>query len=551
MRGRAGDLLTPELALALGRGGAAVARADAPRLLIVRDTRESGHMLEAALAAGAAAAGGDALLGGVLPTPGAALLVRRFGLDLAAVVSASHNPYPDNGIKFFGPDGTKLSDEDERRIEALVAASRDQRRGTAEGAGAPAETSGPASTGPGRVHELHGAGADYLRELELRFQALDLRGTRVLIDCANGATHRVAPEIFRRLGADVEAMGCVPDGRNINHGCGSTYLDPLARRMADEDFHAGFAFDGDGDRVLAVDRHGVVVDGDELIALAAMHLRRAGRLRGDGVAVTVMTNYGFHQAMDVAGIRVATTPVGDRNVLAELLARGWALGGEQSGHIIDTGFVPSGDGIAAALLALEALAGRDLADRDAGPPSCPSGWRTSSCPTAARRWTRRRPASGRPSEREDARGWRGPRASPRPTARGPSRWSGSWSKLPTRRSASRCSPGWSSSPAPRSPDHQRFSRRPPGTTDAAIGRILVRLPRPGIRRTPCHVRHRRLRGREALSRSADQPASRSSSTADTTPPASPCSPTGGSTRCRAVGNLSNATRRARGQPLAR
>jgi phosphoglucosamine mutase len=358
VRGRAGDVLTPELALALGRGAAAVAQLEAPQVLIVRDTRESGHMLEAALAAGVAAAGGDALIGGVLPTPGAALLVRRFGFDLAVVVSASHNPYQDNGIKFFGPDGIKLSDDHERRIEALV---EDAFAGRRE----PIGPSGPASPAPGRVRELHGAGADYLRELELRFRDLDLHGSRILLDCANGATHRVAPEIFRRLGAEVETMACEPDGRNINADCGSTHLDPLIERIAAERFDAGFAFDGDGDRVLAVDRNGEVVDGDELIALAAGHLRGVGRLPGDGVAVTVMTNYGFHRAMDEAGIAVATTPVGDRHVLSELLERGWALGGEQSGHIIDTWFAPSGDGIAAALLTLEALGGRDLADRDA------------------------------------------------------------------------------------------------------------------------------------------------------------------------------------------
>jgi phosphoglucosamine mutase len=362
VRGRAGELLTPELAMALGRGVVAVARADAPQVLIARDTRESGHMLEAALAAGIAAAGGDALLGGVLPTPGAALLVRRFGFDVAAVVSASHNPYRDNGIKFFGPDGTKISDPDERRIEALVAGPPGGGRSPAAAEAAP---SGPSSPAPGRVRELHGASADYLRELELRFRDLDLQARRVLLDCANGATYRVAPEIFRRLGADVETMACRPDGRNINERCGSTHLDPLAARVVGEGFDAGFAFDGDGDRVLAVDRRGEVVDGDELIALAAVHLRRAGRLPGDGVAVTVMTNYGFHQAMDASGITVATTPVGDRNVLSELQARGWALGGEQSGHIIEMGFVPSGDGVAAALLTLEALDGRDLADRDA------------------------------------------------------------------------------------------------------------------------------------------------------------------------------------------
>jgi phosphoglucosamine mutase len=308
----------------------------------VRDTRESGEMLEAALAAGIAAGGGHALLGGVLPTPGASVLVRRYGFDMAAVVSASHNPYRDNGIKFFGPEGMKVSDGLEAEIERRL---------------------DEPSSRIGRLRELHGAGNDYLRELELRFKSLDLSGLRVLLDCANGATYRVAPEIFRRLGADVDAIAVEPDGRNINEGVGSTNIGAVAAQLDGHD--VGFAFDGDGDRVLALDRNGTVVDGDELMALAALHLRGRGRLAGDGVAVTVMTNYGFHRAMEDAGIEVATTDVGDRYVLAELLRRGWALGGEQSGHIIDTGFVPSGDGTAAALLALEALAGADLSERHA------------------------------------------------------------------------------------------------------------------------------------------------------------------------------------------
>jgi len=287
------------------------------------------------------------LLGGVLPTPGAALLLRRYGFDLAAVVSASHNPYRDNGIKFFGPDGTKISDAQEARIEGIVAG-----------------TEPLPGRAPGRVRELHGAAGDYLRELELRFRDLDLSGRKVLLDCAHGATYQVAPEILRRLGAEVRTVAAEPDGRNINDGCGSTHVESLAAAVVEGGHDLGFAFDGDGDRVLAVDRSGNVVDGDELIALAALHLRAAGRLPGNGVAVTVMTNYGFHTAMRQAGVEVAVTPVGDRNVLAELLARGWALGGEQSGHIIDTGFVPSGDGIAAALLTLEALGPEgDLADR--------------------------------------------------------------------------------------------------------------------------------------------------------------------------------------------
>jgi phosphoglucosamine mutase len=342
VRGVAGEFLTADVALKLGRAAALTSPAEHPQVLIVRDTRESGEMLEAAVAAGIAAGGGHALLGGVLPTPGASVLVRRYGFDMAAVVSASHNPYRDNGIKFFGPEGMKVSHEQEAEIERRL---------------------DEPSARIGRLRELHGAGNDYLRELELRFASLDLSGLRVLLDCAHGATYRVAPEIFRRLGATVDAVAVEPDGRNINDGVGSTNIGRLAEQLEGHD--VAFAFDGDGDRVLAVDRDGAVVDGDELMALAALHLRAGGRLAGDGVAVTVMTNYGFHRAMEAAGIEVATTNVGDRYVLAELVKRGWALGGEQSGHIIDTGFVPSGDGAAAALLALEALGGADLSERHA------------------------------------------------------------------------------------------------------------------------------------------------------------------------------------------
>ncbi len=347
VRGVAGDLLTAELALGLGRAAASHSPAERPQVLLIRDTRESGEMLEAAMAAGVTAAGGDALLGGVLPTPAAPLLLQRYGFDLAAVISASHNPFHDNGIKFFGPDGDKLSDATELEIEAQLGS-------------APA-----ANPDVGRVRALHGTLEDYLRALHERFQGLDLSGTKVLLDCANGATYQAAPEIFRRLGAAVTVTADAPDGRNINDGCGSTHVESLAAAVAAGGHDAGFAFDGDGDRVLAVDRTGAVVDGDELVALAALHLRAQGRLPGGGVAVTVMTNYGFHRAMEAAGIEVAATQVGDRYVLEALRERGWALGGEQSGHIIDLGFAPSGDGIAAALLTLEALGGRDLAERGA------------------------------------------------------------------------------------------------------------------------------------------------------------------------------------------
>jgi phosphoglucosamine mutase len=340
VRGEAGTFLTAELALSLGRAATESLQASRPQVLIVRDTRESGPMLESALAAGVAEAGGDALLGGVLPTPAAAVLVRKLGLDLAAVVSASHNPYGDNGIKFFAAGGSKLPDAAEAEIEALL-----DRPG-----GAP---------GFGHVRELSGGEADYLRALEAAFP-LDLSGIRVALDCANGATHRVAPAIFERLGAEVEAIAVEPDGRNINHGCGSTHLDNLAAHVASCGAAIGFAFDGDGDRVLAVDGDGRAHDGDELIALLARGMAARGEL-GGGVAVTVMSNYGFHRAMEADGIEVAVTKVGDRYVLDELREREWLLGGEQSGHIIEMGFAATGDGIAAALMTMRELGGRELA----------------------------------------------------------------------------------------------------------------------------------------------------------------------------------------------
>jgi phosphoglucosamine mutase len=345
VRGVAGEFLTAGLALALGRAATRRTGAERPQVLVIRDTRESGEMLQAAVAAGVSSAGGDALLGGVLPTPAAPLLIRRYGFDLAAVLSASHNPYQDNGIKFFAADGYKLSDETELAIERELELTDQEPIG--------------------HVRTLRGAAEDYLRELHTRFSELDLSTLDVLLDCANGATYHVAPEIFRRLGAKVTVTAAKPDGRNINAGCGSTHVGALAELVVAGSYALGFAFDGDGDRVLAVDRRGEVVDGDELLALVALHLRDRGRLEGNGVVVTAMTNYGFHAAMEREGVSVASTSVGDRYVLEELRARGWVLGGEQSGHIIEMGFNRTGDGIASALLTLEALAGRDLCERDA------------------------------------------------------------------------------------------------------------------------------------------------------------------------------------------
>jgi phosphoglucosamine mutase len=358
VRGVAGEVLSAELALGLAQAATRLTKAERPQVLIVRDTRESGEMLQAAVAAGVAAAGGDALLGGVLPTPAAPLLIARYDFDLAAVLSASHNPYQDNGIKFFGPDGYKLSDDTELEIERELEVQTEPKSRTPGHAGAEIPRIG-------RIRELRGAGEDYLRELHTRFAGLDLTGLDVLLDCANGATYEVAPEMFRRLGASVTTVADTPDGRNINAGCGSTHIERLAEQVVAGGHALGFAFDGDGDRVLAVDGAGEIVDGDELIALAALHLRDAGRLPGNGVVVTVMTNYGFHTAMAGAGIEVASAQVGDRYVLAELLARGWTLGGEQSGHLIELSFNRTGDGIAGALLTLEALAGSDLRERGA------------------------------------------------------------------------------------------------------------------------------------------------------------------------------------------
>jgi phosphoglucosamine mutase len=340
VRGPVGELLTPDLAVRLGRAAALEAEAERPQVLIVRDTRESGPMLEEALAAGIAAGGGDAMLAGVLPTPAASVLARRLGFDLAAVVSASHNPFADNGIKFFNSRGTKLDDDRELAIEGRMDEETGER--------------------VGGVRTLEGAFDDYIRELRSAFP-LDLSGLRVALDCANGATHRAAPVIFRALGADLELIAVEPDGRNINADCGSTHPESLIELVGAAGADIGFAYDGDGDRVLVVDGDGRLHDGDDLIGLIALDMQKRGELDG-GVAVTVMTNFGFLRTMEAAGIEVAQTQVGDRYVIEALGERDWRLGGEQSGHIVWTDFTPTGDGIAASLLTLRSLQGRRLED---------------------------------------------------------------------------------------------------------------------------------------------------------------------------------------------
>jgi phosphoglucosamine mutase len=337
------DVLSPEVALALGRASALFAReraADPPVVVVGRDTRRSGLMLEDALCAGIASAGGVALRAGVLPTPGIAWLVREQGASLGAVISASHNPFPDNGIKLFGADGFKLEDEQEDRVEALMADDRER----------------PLGAGVGESQRLGGAAERYAAwAAGGGGTPIEVPEVRVLVDCANGAASTVAPLVFAQLGIEHEITACDPDGVNINDGCGSTHLASLAAGVRAGGFDVGLAFDGDADRLLAVDAAGAVVDGDQIIALLARDLQIAGRLAGNKVVVTSMSNLGFHRAMRELGIETIVTDVGDRYVLAGMREHGAVLGGEQSGHVIALDRQTTGDGLITAVLLLDAL----------------------------------------------------------------------------------------------------------------------------------------------------------------------------------------------------
>jgi phosphoglucosamine mutase len=338
VRGVVGEDLTLDLVERLGRASALWSGRG--RVFVGRDTRGSGPELEEAFAEGVASAGGNAVLGGVLPTPAVALLA----LDLGAVISASHNPPEYNGVKFFDGQGHKLTDAAEEEIEALLGAP-------------PSETAG--------VIDRVGVATDsYFEHILERFGS-DLSGLRIAVDCANGAYSGIAPQAFERLGAEVKAVGADPDGRNINVGCGATDLSFLKGVVSDGGFDLGIAFDGDGDRMLAVDAEGETVDGDQILAVLALDLGV------DLVAVTVMTNLGFHRLMGEHGIRVETTDVGDRYVLEALRRTGGVLGGEQSGHIIYLRDHVTGDGLAAALLLCGALKGRTLREAAAVMPHYP------------------------------------------------------------------------------------------------------------------------------------------------------------------------------------
>jgi phosphoglucosamine mutase len=356
VRGLANADLTPELALALGRAAVGVLLSEGqgapgrPAVLVGRDPRASGTLLESALVAGILSAGGDVLAAGVVPTPAVAFLTRHYGAAAGAVISASHNAMPDNGIKFFGPEGFKLPDPVEQRIEAAVYAP-DQ--------GAPR----PVGAGVGGLRRTAGDAVEaYLAHL--LEDVPDLDGLEVVVDCANGAAAEIAPEAYRRAGAKVTAVAADPDGHNINAGVGSTHPEHVRAALARTGATVGLAHDGDADRLLAVDEHGALVDGDVILAIAALDARDHGGLPTGTVVTTVMTNLGFRQAMDHHGIRVEQTAVGDRYVLEAMRAGGHTLGGEQSGHLIFLDRATTGDGLLTGLrlLAVMARSGRPLSE---------------------------------------------------------------------------------------------------------------------------------------------------------------------------------------------
>ncbi len=362
IRGRVGEApITPETVLRLGwAAGRVLARRDGrkhddrPAVLIGKDTRLSGYMLEAALEAGFSAAGIDVYLSGPLPTPAVAYLTRALRLSAGVVISASHNPYDDNGIKFFSAGGTKLPDEVEAEIEACMAK--------------PLDCAGSADLG--KAFRVADAPGRYIEFCKSTFpNELDLKGLRIVVDCANGAGSHVAPPVFHELGADVVAAGADPNGTNINAGVGATHPGHLAERVRAERADFGVALDGDGDRLVMCDRSGRIYDGDELLYVIVRDYQRRGALHG-GVVGTQMTNLGFEQALARAGVELVRAKVGDRYVLEQLVQRRWQLGGENSGHLICLDKHTTGDGIVAALAVLRALIeqGIGLAEATAAVP---------------------------------------------------------------------------------------------------------------------------------------------------------------------------------------
>jgi phosphoglucosamine mutase len=351
VRGVAGHDLTARLAMNLSQAaaqvlGRAAGQKTRPVAVVGRDPRASGEFLEAAVVAGLAGSGVDVLRLGVLPTPGVAFLAEALAADFGVVISASHNPAEDNGIKFFGPGGVKLPDAVEDEIEAVL---------TGDIAFTPREF--------GRVSDAsaeHARYVDYLLGTLPPGQARPLHNMKVVVDCAHGAAYAIAPQVLSRAGADVIAIGAEPDGLNINKGCGSTHLDTLAEAVTANQADAGIAYDGDADRCLAVDAAGRPLDGDQILTILATELKDEGRLVGNAIVVTVMSNQGLHTAMHAAGIEVKETPVGDKHVSAAMRDGGYVLGGEQSGHIIMMEHSSTGDGVLTSLQLLAAVNRRGL-----------------------------------------------------------------------------------------------------------------------------------------------------------------------------------------------
>jgi phosphoglucosamine mutase len=352
VRGIANTELTPEMAFVLGRAATYLFGKDhnQPVFIIGRDTRISGQMLEAALAAGICSAGGKAVAVGVAPTPAVAYLARKLEAQAGVVISASHNPYPDNGIKFFSGTGYKLPDAVEEQIEELVLKQEDK---------LPRPTGDQVGTVEYRPELVN----DYI-DYVITTVTGGFSGLKIVVDCANGAAYRVAPEVLRRLGADVIVMNDKPNGININLECGSTHLEGLQKAVRHYQADLGIAHDGDADRCLVVDEQGNIVDGDQIMVICALNLLRAKKLQHGTLVATVMSNIGLHRAIKEAGGKVKVTPVGDRYVLEEMMQHGYVLGGEQSGHIIFSEYNTTGDGVVTALQLVNAVnkAGKTLSE---------------------------------------------------------------------------------------------------------------------------------------------------------------------------------------------
>jgi phosphoglucosamine mutase len=341
IRGRANGVITPELALKVGQAAGLVFRRGdhRHRVLIGKDTRLSGYMIETALVAGFTSVGMDVLLTGPIPTPAVGMLTRSMRADLGVMISASHNPFADNGIKLFGPDGFKLSDEVEHQIEGLLDSELTQKLAK--------------SADLGRAKRIDGVQDRYIEFAKRTLpKNLSLEGLRIVVDCANGAGYRVAPEALRELDAEVIAMGVDPDGFNINHECGSTEPAALCQKVKEMRADIGIALDGDADRVLIADERGRVIDGDQLLAVIAESWKADGRLAVSGVVATVMSNLGLERYLEQLGLSLARTPVGDRYVLDHMRSHGHNVGGEASGHIILSDYTTTGDGLLAALQVL-------------------------------------------------------------------------------------------------------------------------------------------------------------------------------------------------------